>query len=316
MTTQTTCMRAGLAKLPASACDCHMHIFGMSACYPMAPERSYTPPQKSVADYRAMATAVGLQRAVVVQPSTYGADNRCLVAALQEFGGDARGVAVIDDTHGEAALDALDRAGIRGVRINAISNGRADEAFMARELRRVAGLIRDLKWHVQIFADLQQIAALAGTLESLPVPVIVDHFGLAKAAAGTNQPGFRALLDLVGGGNVWVKLSGADRISSAEPGYEDAAPLVTALVAAGRERLLWGSDWPHTPKHAHASTATPPFLDCRAIDDRRLVAQFLRWVGDEAVIRQILVDNPARLYGFPRSKSTTAPSEALNRLRR
>jgi predicted TIM-barrel fold metal-dependent hydrolase len=284
--------------LPNGACDCHMHVFGPYARFPLAQGRSYTPPESTLARYRETARGLGLDRVVIVQPSTYGTDNRCLAAALQECDGDARGIAVIDETTADAALDHLDRIGVRGVRLNALSNGRTDPGALAASLDATARRIKGRGWHIQIYSDLGQIEASAAAIGACPVPVVVDHFGVARGALGAAQPGFQTLLRLVAEGSAWVKLSGADRLSDAGSGYADMAPLVEALCAANPERLLWGSDWPHTPLHSHGQEKGAQASAFRDVDDGGLLAALRSWLRDEDQLRRVLVTNPARLYGF------------------
>jgi predicted TIM-barrel fold metal-dependent hydrolase len=287
--------------LPPGACDCHMHVFGPYARFPLAEDRSYTPPESTLARYRHRVRALGLSRVVIVQPSTYGTDNRCLAAALQECHGDARGIAVIDESTSDATLDYLDRIGVRGVRLNAISNGRTDPGALAASLDATARRIKGLGWHIQIYSDLGQIEASAAVIGACPVPVVVDHFGRARGALGTAQPGFQALLRLVAAGSAWVKLSGADRLSDTGSGYADMAPLVEALCAANPDRLLWGSDWPHTPIHSHGQEGARAAA-FRDVDDGGLLAALRSWLQDEDHLRRVLVTNPARLYGFGEPK--------------
>jgi predicted TIM-barrel fold metal-dependent hydrolase len=279
-----------------------MHVFGPHGRFPLAEERSYTPPESTLARYRDAARALGLRRVVIVQPSVYGTDNRCLAAALQECGADARGVVAIDEFATDGTLDYLDRIGVRGIRLNAISNGRTDPGALAASLEATAGRIQDRGWHIQIYSDLGQIEAAAAAIAACPVPVVIDHFGSAKGALGTAQPGFQALLRLVGEGDAWVKLSGADRLSEDRAGYSDMAPLVHALRAANPHRLLWGSDWPHTPLHSRGPQKEPRVAAFRNVDDGGLLAALAAWLGSDEDFRRVLVANPARLYGFGEPK--------------
>lgn len=284
-------------RVPKGACDCHMHVFGPLDRYPPAVRRSYTPREASLADYRKMASILGLERIVFVQASAYGADNSCMLDALATAGKNSRGVAVIDETTSDAELLALERAGVRGVRLNAETFGLRSPDEIARQLRRLAQRIGPLGLHLQLFTTLAVIAELASEIGSLGVPVVIDHMGMAKAALGPKQDGFEKLVRLVAEG-CWVKLSGAYRVSSAEPDHADAAPIARALIAASPERVLWGTDWPHTGKHGNASIGGAPVIEYRPLDDGRLLSLLGDWTDDDATLKRILVDNPARLYGF------------------
>ena len=158
--------------------------------------------------------------------------------------------------------------------------------------------VASLQWHVQIFTDLNVIHGLAETFRSLPVPIVIDHFGLADAAAGTNQTGFSTLCDLLAEGRCWVKVSAAYRISENEPVFPDATPIAKALITANPDRVLWGTDWPHTGGHDHAQESEPPLIDYRQLDDELLINCLADWAGDDVTLTKILVHNPAQIYGF------------------
>ena len=284
--------------VPPGACDCHMHVYGPLAAYPAAPQRSYTPREASLADYLDMAGTLGLERVVFVQGSAYGSDNRCLKDTLRALGASGRGVAVIDRETPDSELAALHAAGVRGARVNAETFGLRSAADVAGLITQTAERLRPFGWHLQLFAALPTIADLYPVLNRLPVPLVIDHMGMAQAARGTDQPGFDRLLALLSDG-AWVKVSGAYRVSSAEPGFADAAVIARALIAANPERIVWGSDWPHTGKHANARRETAPLIDYRPLDDGRLLDLLAGWVdGDAALLQRILTDNPAALYGF------------------
>jgi predicted TIM-barrel fold metal-dependent hydrolase len=211
-------------------------------------------------------------------------------------GNDARGVAVIDDRTPEKALDAMHRAGVRGIRLNLATGGQNDPGAGRRRFESALERVSARGWHIQIYTNLAVIASLKDLVAASPVPVVFDHFGGAQGALGTEQPGFADLLALVRSGHAYVKISGAYRASKLAPDYADAAPLARALIAANPERIVWGTDWPH-PNSASGrpvSEITPLFQ----IDDARLLNQLPAWAPDAAVRKKILVDNPARLYGF------------------
>ncbi|HVB15941.1 MAG TPA: ROK family protein [Stellaceae bacterium] len=283
--------------VPAGACDCHVHVFGDAAEFPFAARRGYTPPPADAAELQALLDALDLSRVVIVQPSVYGSDNACTLDGMRRLGGNARGVAVIDAATSNAELDHMHRVGIRGVRVNLATAGESDPTLASRNLAEAAARVAPFGWHVQVYTELSVIAALAQEVPTLGVPIVFDHFGGATASGGVDQPGFDALLALVAAGHAYVKVSAAYRSSTKGPAYDDMAPLARALIAANPDRILWGTDWPHP--HAAAPGAAPddlaPFY---AIDDGLALNQLKAWAPRAAMRRKILVDNPARLYGF------------------
>jgi len=237
-----------------------------------------------------------MQRVVIVTPSVYGTDNSATLYGMKARGADARGVAVIDDRTPESELDAMAQAGVRGIRLNLATGGAADPATGRSRFERAVGRVKRRNWHVQMYTNLATISAISDLVAVSPVPVVFDHFGGARAELGPRQPGFAELLNLVRSGRAYVKISGAYRSSSLGPDYADVVPLAQALIAANPERIVWGTDWPH-PNSASgrkATEVTPLFQ----IDDGRLLNQLPVWAPDAATRSKILVDNPARLYGF------------------
>ena len=276
-------------------CDCHVHVIGPATQYPMTQERAYTPPEASPTDLIAVRRRLGLARNVLIQPSFYGTDNRCMLEAMAQLGDSARGVAVVAPDIAAAELAKLDAQGVRGVRLNLESGANRDPKAAAIALNEMAKRIRPLGWHIQIYAALPVIAALGNLIATLPVQVVIDHFGLAQAKDGVDQPGFAALLELVRARRAYVKLSAPYRISQGS-GYADVAPIARALIEASPDRMLWGSDWPHTDRvPGRGPLELHPF---RTIDGPAVLALFREWCGDETIARTILVETPARLYGF------------------
>jgi predicted TIM-barrel fold metal-dependent hydrolase len=288
--------RAVTSAIPAGATDCHMHVF--EARYPPSPNRTYTPGPAPLDHYRKVAAALRLSRAVIVQPSAYGTDNSCTLDAVAALGASARAVVGIDPNISDDELDHLHSRGARGVRVNSASRGHRDVVEIAGLVTTTARLIERLGWHVQIFTDLAVIEQLTGRLKALPVPLVVDHMGLAQAAHGPAQCGLAALCDLLASGRGWVKLSGAYRVSVQEPGFADAGAIIRALIEANPDRCIWGTDWPHTGGHGHAQSAEAPPIIYRRLDTAGLLEQLVACAGDDAIVRKILVDNPARLYGL------------------
>lgn len=269
--------------LPARACDAHMHIFAPE--FAPSPHWPRTPPVARVSDYRQLQQRLGTARTVVVTPSTYGTDNACTLDALRQLGDSARGVAVVGEDVSDAELGDLAAQRVRGLRVNFVSPQSWGETT-PRMLQTLARKIAGSGWHLQLFARPEQIVALAPLLGALPVPLVIDHMGLNDP----EQPDTAAqalVLRLLDAGNCWVKLSGAYMRSALHgPAYADTLPWGRALVQAAPERLVWGSDWPHT-------TETPG-----TVNDADLVDLLQQCCDSAATMDRILVDNPARLYGF------------------
>jgi predicted TIM-barrel fold metal-dependent hydrolase len=271
--------------LPPGACDCHVHVFGPAARYPFAANRTYTPPEASFRTYQAVMRDLGLTRAALVQPSVYGADNRVLLEALEQGGSSLRGVAVIcsPDDCGEDDLAALHAAGVRGVRMNTLFPGAPHIA----DLGGLAARVAPLGWHLQVLVDVAESPDFVKRLGDLPVPTVFDHLGHMPAARGRDHPGFQGLLALLREGRTWVKLSAPYRISArGGPPYDDVRPFAEAVLDAAPDRVIWGSDWPH------------PAIEGPRPDPATLLDPLFDWTGGADLLRRVLVDNPARLYGF------------------
>jgi len=279
--------------VPKRACDCHVHVFDPGR-FPFAASRTYTPESATAAQLLAMHRALHITRVVIVQPSVYGTDNSCLLDAMKQYGSQARGIAVLPTEISSATLDNMERAGIRGVRINlgTAANTNLDDA--RRRLKSAMEQIQGRKWHVQIYAALPVIAGLSDLIPASPIPVVLDHFGGAKAALGLQQPGFDKLLELVRSGKGYVKISGAYRASDQPPDYRDVVPLARALIEANPQRILWGSDWPHpdTGTGRKPSDLSPLLR----VDEAHLLNLLATWAPEAALRKTILVDNPATLY--------------------
>jgi predicted TIM-barrel fold metal-dependent hydrolase len=284
--------------VPADACDCHTHIFGDPAEFPFFFGRVYTPETASPEEMAALHRALRVKRVVIVAPSVYGADNSATLYGMRARGADARGVAVIDDKTSDADLDAMGKAGVRGIRLNLATSGSNDPALARQRFQAALSRMASHNWHIQIYTNLTVIAAIKNLVPAAPVPVVFDHFGGAQAALGPGQPGFADLIELLRSGKAYVKISGAYRASTQAPDYPDVAPLAKALIAANAERIVWGTDWPHpnsTPAPGSKLTDVTPLVQ---IEDGRLMNQLPVWAPDAATRKAILVDNPARLYRF------------------
>jgi D-galactarolactone isomerase len=262
------------------ACDCHMHIY--EDRFPVVPQAAFKPPHAPVSDYLEVRRALGLARAVVVQPNGYGFDNRCTLEALAALGASARAVATVPVDVAEGELQRLTRAGVRGARFHLLPGG-----MLAWEaLAPLAARIAPLGWHVQLQLDGRELPHYETALARLPVPLVIDHNGKFMEPVAPEHPAFQALLRLLAGGNTWVKLSAPYETSRAgPPHYADVSALAKALVQANPERCLWASNWPHPGRSPRPDTA--PLLDL-----------LLDWAPDAATRERILVANPATLYGF------------------
>ena len=285
-------------ELPAGACDCHTHIHGDPAKFPFFDGRVYTPELASPEEMSALHKALHIERVVIVTPSVYGTDNSATLFGMMARGATARGIAVIDDKTPEAELDSMNKAGFRGIRINLATGGIADPKVGRPRFLAAVERVKNRNWHIQLYTGLPMISALKDSFAASPVPLVFDHFGGAVAALGVEQPGFADLLDLVKSGKAYVKISGAYRASKLGPDYADAAPLARALIAANPERIIWGTDWPHPDSSSVPGRKPTDIAPLQQIDDGRLLNQLPVWAPDAAIRNKILVDNPARLYGF------------------
>jgi 2-pyrone-4,6-dicarboxylate lactonase len=272
---------------PHNSCDAHVHVFGPQDRYPHGPTPGYIPNLATVEQLRAMLHTIGCARAVIVQPSYYGADNSCTVDALIAGQGSFRGVACVTADVSDAELDALHAAGVRGARVNVkAANGVPDMTVV----NGVAERIKRLGWHVQLFFHGDTMPTLDESLAKLPVDVVIDHIGYVRATDGVHGKGFQMLMRLARSGRVWFKLSAPYRQSDKAPHFEDVAPLAHALYAAAPDRCVWASDWPHASRNDTGIIRVP--------NDGELADAFINYFPDAADRQRILVDNPARLYGF------------------
>ncbi|AOB33373.1 hypothetical protein AKI39_03430 [Bordetella sp. H567] len=281
--------------VPAGACDCHAHVFGGPPAYPYREPRRYTPAAGTgVQAYIRMLGSLGLTRAVLVQPTLYH-DNRLTLdgmRALEQAGIQARGVALADAGISDATLALLHDAGVRGVRahLRGTPEGRPGDALpladRLRALDRLAGRIAPLGWHLQLHVAGAELLRLAEWIRALPVPVVLDHFARVRLSAGAADAGGRTLLALLRGGACWLKLSAPNRFDDPAAPYPSLAPFARELVDAAPHRMLWGSDWPHSSFHG-VMPSDAALLDALAL-----------WAPDAQARHRILVDNPARLYGF------------------
>ena len=260
--------------------------------------RTYTPEAAPVSEVLALHRALGIERVVFIQPSVYGTDNSCLLAAIRLVGSHARGIAVIDDKTPDADVDEMMRIGVRGIRINLETVGQSDPALARERFDAAVKRIGTRRLHIQMFTRPSVIAAIKDAVAASPVTVVFDHFGGAQAAGGVDQPGFDALLSLVQSGKAYVKVSAPYRGSTQAPDYADMAPLAKALIAANPQRILWGSDWPHADTSPEARNPETGLSSRLKIDDVAVLNQLGAWLPTIPQRRVVLVENPARLYGW------------------
>lgn len=273
--------------LPAGACDCHAHVFGPGDRYPFIPHGLYTPADALPRDYRHMLGALGLQRGVLVQPSIYGTDNRAMLDAMAQDRRRLRGIAVVPYDIGTAEIERLHGEGIRGVRCNIVDLKFGKGVLPLNELKSLASRIKPFGWHVEFLMHVNEFGDLDGQLGDFPVDVVFGHMGYVPTSLGTATAGFNAMLRLMRDGKAWAKLTAPYRQTMREMPYPDVDPTVQILLEKAPDRLLWGSDWPHT------------FIKTGMPNDGDLFDLFVHWVPDAALRRKILVTNPAKLYDFP-----------------
>jgi predicted TIM-barrel fold metal-dependent hydrolase len=269
---------------PPNACDAHCHIFGPAAKFPYDPKASYHPPDAPFEALQRLHSLLGLERAVIVHASCHGADMRVTLDAIARANSKYRGTAIIDESCTENDFERMHEGGIRAVRFNFVRHlgGRPDPGFFRRTIDR----IKPLGWHLILHLDAEDLVELDATLRKVPIPMVIDHMGRVKAAAGLEQKPFKVLLEWMRHDKFWVKVCGPERVSSMGPPFTDAVPFARALIEAAPDRILWGTDWPH------------PNVGKYMPNDGDLVDLFAQMAPEPELQRKILVDNPSRLYGF------------------
>jgi predicted TIM-barrel fold metal-dependent hydrolase len=272
-------------RLPEGSCDSHCHVFGPATRFPYAQDRTFTPVDVPVGQLARLHRHLGLQRAVIVQSSCYGADHRALLDALAAGKGRYRGVALIGAATPRAEIERLHEAGVRGFRLHFLPHLGSPPTQAG--IRATVGLVADLGWHAEIHLHGADIARYADLIRWFPVPVVIDHLARLDLAQGPDSTAVAALLSLLDTGRVWVKTSGVDRLSRTGPPYADAVQFAARLVSHAPERVLWGTDYPH------------PNITGDAPDDGLLVDQLALIAPGADRLRRMLVQNPAEFFGFP-----------------
>jgi predicted TIM-barrel fold metal-dependent hydrolase len=283
--------------VPPGATDCAVHVYNDPKRHPFWEGRTYTPEPATVPELKQVMRALGVDRVVVVQASTYGTDNSIVVDSIREIGPGGRGVAVIDDKTTEAALDQMHLGGIRGIRLSLGNQGATDLAAARQRVKAASDRMKSRKgWSVLISGSPATWHALSADLAAVAVPIVIDHFGEPRVAEGIGQPGFTAVLNLVKSGKAYVKLSNADTLTQSD--MSDVTPYAKALIAANPQRVVWGTAWPHPSAGAVAGRKSTDLAVHRPTDDGQVLNMLAVWAPDAALRKLILVDNAARLYDF------------------
>ncbi|MBN3760486.1 amidohydrolase family protein [Burkholderia sp. Ac-20365] len=262
------------------ACDCHIHVYEEG--YPLAASATFTPPLAPASAYREVQGKLGFSRAIVVQPTGYGFDNRCTLAAIAQLGDGARGIAVVPPDISDDELQRLHDAGIRGVRFMMLPGGVLPWDALADMSARIA----PMGWNINLQLDGHTLPQHEAMLARLPSKLVIDHLGKFLAPVTPESEGFASLCRLLDGPRCWIKLSAPYESSrNGAPDFADVSWLVRTLSTQYPERSVWASNWPHP------NVAPVP-------DDARMLDWTMRLVESDEIRRKILVDNPAELYQF------------------
>ena len=267
-------------SIPNGACDCHFHVFDNPSKQVF--ERTYTAPDATVDEYMGLRDLLGLTRGVLVQPSVYGLDNETTLRSAAKIP-NVKSVVVIDQTTPISEIQCMTDAGAVGCRVNLLFPSDA----VISDLQALARRIADFGWHLQILADVSNLADLTDLVMSLPVPVMFDHLGHFPVSTSINLASVDAFICLLGDGKIWTKISAPYRTtSSAKTDYSDVGKFVTKLTVLNPDNLVWGTDWPH------------PRFNGPMPDDTDMLDQFMDWVPNAQLRHKILVENPERFYQF------------------
>lgn len=272
--------------IPRLSCDTHAHVCGPSSHYPYYAKRTYTPPDSLLSAYQHMLTVLGFERAVLVQPSVYGTDNSAMLDAMKAAGPSFRGVAALADDISDEEIQRMHQAGVRGARLNIVDvKDRKPGTLPLRQLKELALRIKPFGWHMEFLMHVDEFPDLDQLLGDFPVDTVFGHVGYMTSPALDNS-GFQALMRLMKAGKAWIKLTGPYRISRLPLPHPDTNVFVHAIIAAASQQVVWGSDWPHV----HIKTSMP--------NDADLCDLLAEWIPSEIQRKQVLVENPARLYQF------------------
>lgn len=282
-------IRSPKIQFPKGSIDCHAHICGPADKFPYSDERIYTPPDAKLEQYLQLLNMLGVDKAVLVQPSVYATDNRLMLSALRAHPQKFRGVAVVPmlpEDLPDSELEMLDQAGVRGVRCNVVDVADPSAGMPIKELTELAHRIKPFGWHMELLVHVNEYPNLAEIFANFPVDLVFGHFGYNHAKYGEDNSGFLGLLELLSNEKAWVKMTGPYRICDGNMPYSDMRIFNDALLKTKPERLIWGSDWPHV------------MVKKQMPHDADLCDLMGEWVSDEFLRKQILVDNPINLYQF------------------
>ncbi len=269
--------------MPANACDSHVHVFDSATTYPSVRTPHYTLPDGNLDKLQRMAAALALKRFIIVQPSYYGTDNRCLLDALSAAGACARGVAMVGESCTERELNAMHASGVRALRLDLFSRSDWPTAEIIAYIERSVRQTRAIGWHVQFYTPGWVVRDLLPFLAGLDADFVIDHMGYMLESDGLTNADFDRLLEAIRGGRGWIKLSAPYRLAR-DGNFDRLRPMARALTEAAPERMIWGSDWPHIPEGGR--------------DTGALLNLLADWIPDPETRERILVHNPARLFGF------------------
>jgi predicted TIM-barrel fold metal-dependent hydrolase len=278
--------RAPTIATPAGACDTHFHLFGPRAKFPFADSRSYTPDDAPLENLLKMLNALGVDRGVIVQGNAHGTDNTVVLDALSREPQRLRATCIVKTDTPKVELQCMRDLGVRALRFHHMPHGVGFSSLGMQSFEKLAPLMADLGLHAQFMMDANALDSAMPFFKDWKLPIMLDHMGNVDGKLGANQPGVQQMVRLLSEGKIWVKVSGAYRVSEQYPDYPDAKPIHEALVKANPDQIVWGTDWPH------------PRLEKDMPEDGHLLDLFNAWTPDAGLRKKILVDNPKRLYGF------------------
>ena len=271
---------------PPGSCDTHFHVFGPPHLFPYVEARRYTPPAAPIEHFFGMAQVVGIERGVMVQPNVHRWDSASTLDAIAKGEGRLRGMIHANPSFTEADHRGLHAGGVRGVRFNCVV--RAGGTFDLKRFHHVVAQVEALNWVVDLHIEPDFLEPHAEMIRRLHLPVAIDHFANVRSMTGKEEKHFKILYDLLGEKHVWLKISGADRLTSRGARYEEVVPMARALIARAPDRMIWGTDWPHSNLFQPGSVP----------NDGDLMSMLADFAPDEAARKRILVDNPTRLFWF------------------
>jgi predicted TIM-barrel fold metal-dependent hydrolase len=272
--------------LPKNSTDCHLHICGPDQTYPYIPKRIYTPPDALLSTYTTLMNILGLERAVIVQPSVYGTDNQLLLDTLASNPLNFRGVAVVKDNISDHEIEKMHLAGVRGLRCNIVDLADNKGVLPLTTLNLLAKKIMAYGWHIELLMHVNEFPNLADSFKDFAVPIVLGHYGYQKTSININDKGFQNLLALMRDGKAWVKLTGLYRISESGYPFSDVERFATPLMEANPNQLVWGSDWPHV------------MVKNKMPNDTDMLNIVGSWINDQQLRQKIFVTNPKCLYDF------------------